>query len=246
MAKATLCAVIPCLNEEKTIGELISSLKHFDVLSVVVDDGSTDNTGTIAENKGAIVIRHNHNRGTGAAIKTGYLYAMNSFDDDSIVLTVAGDGQHRVLEIPLLTKKILANKADYVVGERFSRCPKRFGMPAFNYVFGKILNFFLSMRIRIDVQDSTCGFTAIRIGTLKRLKLNFPARAAETVEMLLECSRSKMRVTFVSITPVYGRKSKISKLTFLMELLKVYVRGMMSEPRSASVARVLMTASKIT
>ena len=230
MEGATLCAVVPCLNEEKTIGPLIDSLKHLNVIPIVIDDGSTDKTSKIAENRGAIVIRHSQNKGTGLAIKTGYVYAGSSFNDNSIVLVVAGDGQHRVSDIPELIHEILANKADYVVGERFSRCPKRFGMPALNYVFGRILNYLTSMITKIDVKDSTCGFTAIRMSALKCLKLNLPARAAETVEMLLECSKSKMRVIFVSVTPMYGKKSKISKFTFLRELLKIYLRAMVSEP----------------
>jgi len=230
MGRATQCAVVPCLNEEKSIGVLIESLKHLNVTPIVIDDGSTDNTAIIAEKKGAIVIKHSQNKGTGLAIKTGYTYAKNSFDDNSIVLVVAGDGQHRVSDIPKLIQEILAKNADYVVGERFSHGPKKFGMPALNYVLGKMLNYFVSMMTGIDVKDGTCGFTAIRMTALKRLKLNFPARAAETVEMLLECSKNKMRIIFVPVTPAYGKKSKISKFTFLRELLKVYLGAMVSEP----------------
>lgn len=245
LQRAKLCAVIPSLNEEATIGSVIESLKHLNVVPIVIDDGSWDDTGKIAEQTGAILIKHSQNKGTGFAIKTGYVYAKNSFDDESIVLVVAGDGQHRVSDTPNLIQEILANKADYVVGERFSRCPKEFGIPALNYVFGKILNRLSWMIIGIDVKDCTCGFTAIRMTALKRLKLDLPARAAETIEMLQECSKNNIRVSFVPVTPIYGRKSKISKFTFLIDILKVYFRAMVSEPRSASVFKVLMTASKI-
>jgi len=229
MGRTTLCAVVPCLNEEKTIGSLIESLKHLNVIPIVIDDGSTDETGKIAESKGAVVIKHSQNKGTGLAIKTGYIYARKSLGDDSIILVVAGDGQHRVYDVPKLIQVILRNEADYVVGERFSCFPRRFGMPALNYVLGRIINRLTRMMTGIDVKDSTCGFTAIRTDALKSLKLDLPARAAETVEMLLECSKSKMRVVFVPVTPVYGKKSKISKFTFLRELLKVYFQAMISD-----------------
>lgn len=224
-----LCAVIPCLNEEKNIGPVLDKLKYLNVTPIVVDDESVDKTARIAENKGAIVIRHSENKGVGIAMKTGYRYAMNSFDDNSIVLVVAGDGQHDPLEIPKIIGEILRNKADYVVGERFSKYPLKFGMPTLNYVFGRLLNHITSMITGIHVKDSTCGFTAIRKSALGRLKLDLPARAAVPNEMLLECASKRIRVAFVPITPIYGKKSKISKLRFLRNALKIYLRYIISE-----------------
>ena len=229
MKKLTLCAVIPCLNEEKNVGPVLDKLMHLNVTPIVVDDGSVDKTADIAESKGAIVIRHSKNKGVGLAMKTGYFHAMNSFNDNSIVLIVAGDGQHDPLEIPKLVSQILTNKADYVVGERFSKHPLKFGMPTLNYAFGKLLNHITSMITGIHVKDSTCGFTATRISTLRRLKLDLPARAAVPNEILLECASNRIRVAFVPITPVYGKKSKISKLKFLRNALKIYLRYIISE-----------------
>ena len=119
MKRVKLYAVVPCLNEEKNIGEVLDGLNHLDVTAIVVDDGSTDKTANIAREKGAIVIRHRENRGPGSAIRTGYIYTKNSCGDDSIVLILDGDGQHDPSEIPNFVHETLANKADYVVGERF-------------------------------------------------------------------------------------------------------------------------------
>lgn len=229
LKKATLCAVIPCLNEEKNIGPVLDKLKYLNVTPIVVDDGSLDKTADIAESKAAIVIRHSENKGVGLAMKTGYLYAMNSFDDNTIVLIVAGDGQHDPLEIPNIVNEILTNKADYIVGERFSKNPLEFGMPPLNYVFGKLLNHITRIITGIHVEDSTCGFTAIRMSTLRHLKLDLPARAAVPNEMLVECASNKIRVAFVPITPRYGKKSRISKLRFLRNVLKIYLRYIISE-----------------
>lgn len=229
LKKATLCAVIPCLNEEKNIGPVLDKLKYLGVTPIVVDDGSVDKTADIAESKGAIVIRHSENRGVGLAMKTGYVYAMDSFDDNSIVLVVAGDGQHDPLEIPNIANEIKTNKADYVVGERFSKNPLKFGMPPLNYVFGKLLNHITRIITGIHVEDSTCGFTAIKMSALKRLKLDLPARAAVPNEILVECASNRIRVAFVPITPTYGKKSRISKLTFLRNVLKIYLRYIISQ-----------------
>jgi len=221
--KVALYAVVPCLNEEENIGVLIDKLKHLNVTPIVVDDGSTDKTAAIAKSKGAIALRHRENRGPGSAIKTGYIYAKKSCERDSIVFVVAGDGQHDPADIPIFIHKILIEKADYVVGERFSNAPCRFGMSAVNYVFGRLLNCFASLIIGIDVKDSTCGFTAIQMSALKHLKLNLPARAAETHEMLLECKKCRLRVVFVPIKPIYGKPSRISRFTLFKNVFKVYL-----------------------
>jgi len=225
LKKVTIYAVIPCLNEEQNIGRLLDKLKHLKVTPIVVDDGSTDKTAEIAQDKGAIVIRHRENRGPGAAIKTGYIYVQSSCERDSIVFVVAGDGQHDPDDMPIFVHNILSGKADYVVGERFSNEPYRFGMPSVNFVLGRLLNWFASLMIGIDVKDSTCGFTAIRMSALPRLKLNLPARAGETHEMLLECVACRLRVVFVPIKPIYGKKSRISRFTLFKNVLKVYIRA---------------------
>lgn len=231
LKRVKLYAVVPCLNEEENIGEVLDGLKRLDVIDIVVDDGSTDKTADIARKKGAIVIRHRANKGPGSAIRTGYIYMKNLCEDDSIVLVVAGDGQHDPAEIPKFVHEILANKSDYVVGERFSSKPCRFGMPATNFVFGRILNRFTSLVTGVDVKDSTCGFTAIRTSALRRLQLNLPDKAGETHEMLLECVRSHMRVVFVPVTPIYGKKSRISKLTFFENVARIYLRAVIGWPQ---------------
>jgi len=223
--KNTIYAVVPCLNEEKNLGWVLDKLKQLNVAPIVVDDGSIDKTAQVAKNRDATVIQHKENRGAGAAIKTGYIYAKRSCERDSIVFVVAGDGQHDPSDMPIFIEKISIGKADYVVGERFSRNPRRFGMSAVNFVFGKLLNWFASLVTDIDVEDSTCGFTAIRMSALQRLELKLPARAGETHEMLLECARNGFHVVFVPIKPIYGKPSRISRFTLFKNVLKVYLRA---------------------
>ncbi|MDN5319832.1 MAG: hypothetical protein PWP49_252 [Thermococcaceae archaeon] len=109
--------VIPAYNEELTIGSVVALAKKYgDVL--VVDDGSKDRTSEIAQNAGAIVIRHDVNKGKGAALKTGFGYALaNGYD---VVVTLDADGQHN---IPLLLKPILKGEADLVIGSRYLNVP---------------------------------------------------------------------------------------------------------------------------
>jgi glycosyltransferase involved in cell wall biosynthesis len=114
-----LSVVIPAFNEGNAIQQTVENIRH--VLEganlipneiVVVDDGSTDATGDLALKSGAVVVRHPHNLGYGAALKTGILRAQY----DSIVITDS-DGTYPISEIPNLYQKYLEG-FDMVVGAR--------------------------------------------------------------------------------------------------------------------------------
>ena len=110
-------AVIPCYNEEATIGSVVLKAKrHVDEV-LVIDDGSTDTTIKIAEYAGAKVLKHSKNKGYGSAIQSGFKYAReNNFD---ILTTLDGDGQHDADSIPTVMTAILEEGADISIGSRF-------------------------------------------------------------------------------------------------------------------------------
>lgn len=111
-----LSVVIPAHNEEKAIGtvldELIAVLEGQTYEIIVVDDGSTDNTAKIAQEKDPVkLIQHPQNMGYGAAIKTGIKNATND-----LILIIDGDGSYPVKAIPELLKEV--DQYDMVVGAR--------------------------------------------------------------------------------------------------------------------------------
>src|SRR5262245_39565894 len=89
---ATVSVVIPALNEEEAIGDVVAQLRAAAPWReiIVVDDGSSDATGAHAERAGARVIRHPYTKGNGAAVKTGIRHAQGEF-----VLIVDAEGRHR-------------------------------------------------------------------------------------------------------------------------------------------------------
>jgi glycosyltransferase involved in cell wall biosynthesis len=110
VCKVAVVALIPCLNEEQFIGDIVSkALNHVDRV-IVIDDGSTDRTADVAQRAGADVIRHAKRLGAGAATRTGFLSALKAGAD--IVVTLDGDGQHNAAEIPNVIKPLLDGEAD--------------------------------------------------------------------------------------------------------------------------------------
>ena len=108
---------IPAYNEEKNIAKLIVKLKKITDSILVCDDGSSDSTSEISEELGVTVIKHQKNKGYGAAINSLFLKAKEL--DTDIFITFDADGQHRIEDIPLLSEPIENNEADLVIGSRF-------------------------------------------------------------------------------------------------------------------------------
>ena len=150
---ATVAAIIPSLNEEKTIRTVIEAIPRDIVKHVmVVNDSSQDATSTVAKEAGAVVVSHGRNLGVGAAIKNGYDKGLNLSAE--ILVVVAGDGQHNPREIPLLIQPILDDDADYVVGDRLSGDSLQDGMPKHRYYANRFLSCLTSRITKLDIKDS--------------------------------------------------------------------------------------------
>jgi glycosyltransferase involved in cell wall biosynthesis len=108
--------MIPALNAAASIGQIVAECRRQSDAVVVVDDGSSDGTGDIARGAGAAVLRHEVNRGKGAALRTGFAYAIaNGFDG---VVTLDADGQHLPGEISKILAARASSGADMVIGGR--------------------------------------------------------------------------------------------------------------------------------
>lgn len=109
-------ALIPALNAEESIAAVIRDCKAVNEDVVVIDDGSADRTAEIARAAGAQVVSHPVNRGKGAALKTGFAYAIeHGFD---AVITLDADGQHLPREIPKFLAAYAETGADLIIGGR--------------------------------------------------------------------------------------------------------------------------------
>ncbi len=114
-----IAVIIPAYNEAGNIAALVQEVNQVipGAKIVVIDDGSSDNTGQIARSAGAIVLTPPFNIGIGGAVQTGLKLAV--IEGDDIVIRLDGDGQHPPFEIPSLLEAVASGEADVAIGSRF-------------------------------------------------------------------------------------------------------------------------------
>ncbi|WP_367883089.1 glycosyltransferase [Thermococcus peptonophilus] len=230
--------IIPAYNEELTIGSVVALAKKYgDVL--VVDDGSKDRTSQVAQNAGAIVIRHEVNKGKGAALKTGFDYALS--DGYDAVVTIDADGQHNPDEIPLLLKPILDDKADLVIGSRYLNGAKGGNIPLYRRLGLWVLNTTTNVSLNgtLKITDSQSGFRAINRKALGELmKISSDGYSMESY-MLVHLAEKGVRIKEVPITVRYDvpNKHKKNPLSHGFGVLAAIVADRVQETPPAAVQR---------
>jgi glycosyltransferase involved in cell wall biosynthesis len=199
--------VVPCLNEAKHIGPVVSSIRKYVPAVFVVDDGSTDDTARVAEKAGAIVLRHPQRRGKGAALMTGCDAARkNGF---SHVVTMDGDGQHAPEDLPSFLNCLGSDPPALVVGNRMA-APA--GMPWLR----RVVNWWMSRRLSKlcgqRLPDTQCGFRLIDLNAFSDVEFQTTRFEMES-ELLIAFAAAKLPMHFVPVRVIYGdERSKINPL----------------------------------
>lgn len=190
-------AIIPCLNEEHFISDVVvETAKHVDKV-IVIDDGSTDATARLAREAGAEVISHPSSRGAGAATRTGFVAALKSGAD--IVVTLDGDGQHDPREIPLLTKPIVDGTSDLVIGSRFLAEAK----VSFYRKFGiDVITFLYNIGHRVKIDDAQSGFRAYSRKAIDCIDITYPGFGF-SIETLVQVRKHGLTISEVPVTCIY-------------------------------------------
>lgn len=183
-----LVAIVPSYNEAKRIGSVVRSLFNHVDLIVVVDDGSKDDTAEVAREAGATVLKHEINRGQGAALQTGQDYALMIGADQ--VLHFDGDGQFDVMDIEPALKKMKENDADILFGSRFldNKSNMPFLKRYFIHPLGKIFN---RVFFKIKLTDAHNGFRILNKKALEKIKIR-QDRMAHATEIPAQVFKSNL------------------------------------------------------
>lgn len=216
MEHMRVAVVIPAYNEQESVGEVVERAKIHADLVIVVDDGSTDDTARAASSAGAIVLRHDKNKGKWAALRRGVGEALRLGAD--IVVTMDADGQHLPEEIPSLLSAL--HQADVAVGSR-----SRGGMPFIRRLSNAITTGILRSVFGVRVGDSQCGFRAYRRRAAEVLiTVESDGFEGET-ESLVRLAKAGMKFADVPVSTIYaGERSKIKATRDIYRFLKTVVK----------------------
>jgi glycosyltransferase involved in cell wall biosynthesis len=193
--------VIPAHDEEGTVGEVVRAVAALGLPALVVDDGSTDATTAVAEAAGAAVVRLPVNLGVGAALRTGFKFAVAH--GHRRVVQVDADLQHDPSSIPALLAA--ADGAGLVIGSRFSGDGYR--VPAPRRLVIRLLSRIVSRRVGQRLDDVTSGFRVISEPLLGAFADDYPAEyLGDTVEAIVMAHRlgSTIAQVPVSMSPRAG------------------------------------------
>jgi glycosyltransferase involved in cell wall biosynthesis len=153
--------VIPAYNEHGRIGEIIRAVKGIlpSAKILVVNDCSSDDTGREAVEAGADVVTHILNLGYGAALETGYLYALQYGYE--FIVQMDGDGQHLPDEVPSILAPVLGGEADIVIGSRYLSPENTYKTPFARKAGQKFFGVILSLITGYQITDPTSGFQCL-------------------------------------------------------------------------------------
>ena len=227
--------ILPSYNEALNLDTLLSKFKKFykkkstNVLVVIVDDGSTDNSLNIIKKfikKNSTkkfnikTIKHKKNLGLGSALKTGFEYCFLKGKHNDILITMDTDNSHTISVSYKMGKKIFLNKQDIVIASRYQFASKTKGLNELRKAlsFGAAILYKIFFPIK-NVKDYTSGFRAFRLGKIRnvwKVNRNFFSEKgfSASADILLKLYKYKNQIRFeeIPINLRYDLKKGDSKM----------------------------------
>jgi len=219
-----ICILIPAYNAQETLGFVLKKIEPLKIDTVVVDDGSSDETKRVALENGAQLLEHSLNRGKGAALRTGFQYILQR--DYHLIITLDADGQHDPSEIPSLLKIFQSVKPDILIASRAAE----FGKMTFLRRFWNRLGVKAVARLcHSDITDSQSGFRLIRTEVLKGVDL-FTSRFETELVLLINACKRGFSVLSVPIKTQHVDGTGSSHFRPVVDtwlVCKIFLRGLL-------------------
>ena len=213
MRSGRVIAIVPAHNEEGAIGGVVDEIRAFDPSFdvVVIDDGSSDGTASLASAHGAAVVILPFNLGIGGAVQTGFKYALERGYE--VAVRLDGDGQHDPAELATLLAPILSGEADIVTGSRFALDDGAYRPPLRRRIgitwFARLVSLLTHQR----VTDTTSGFQALNRRGIALFADDYPNDYPE-VEATVLVFKHRLRLVEVPVR-MREREHGESSITFV-------------------------------
>jgi dolichol-phosphate mannosyltransferase len=191
---------LPVYNEAKHVSGVLTEVLRYSSNVLVVDDGSTDATPELLKQFPQVrVIRHERNRGYGAALKSAFDYA--AAENYEVIVTIDCDGQHEPQRIPLFAEA--ADRADIVSGSRYlEQFAGDSEPPADRRRINGIVTAELNRRLCLSLTDAFCGFKAYRVSGLNQLDVS-EAGYAMPLELWVQAAAAGLSIIELPVPLVY-------------------------------------------
>ncbi len=210
-SRLRVAVIAPAYNEQGKIGRVVEKVRAAapalpcELAMVVVDDASTDGTSAEAEAAGAIVLRHERNRGVGAGIRTGIDWAREH--GCHAAACIAGDDQHAPEELGRLLAPLVAGEADFVQGSRWMPGGRVENIPAGRAFLTRLYSRLVRLLVGSRCTDGTNGFRAVRLSIFDDPRINLWQPWLDTYELepylLYQAIRTGVRLVEIPCTVRY-------------------------------------------
>ncbi len=223
-----VCVVVPMFNEATSIGAVVADLHESFARVVCVDDGSADGSDLVAAAAGATVVRHPVNLGQGAALQTGFTFALT---DSGVrhVITFDADGQHSRTDAERMLQVARDEQVDVVLGSRFLT---RTGhdIPPLRRLVLRAATRFTRVTTGLDLTDTHNGLRVLSRSAVKGMDLTLDGMAHAS-QLLSQVARRKMTYVEAPVTIAYTEyslsrgQSNVNALNIAFDLALERLRG---------------------
>ena len=220
MKQLGVCVVVPTYNNAKTLLSVIRGLQEYSSDIIVVNDGSTDDTGEILQmlSNEVTVISYPKNKGKGYALERGFDAARSR--GFQYAVTIDSDGQHLASELPSFMAALEQHPNSLIIGSRNLR---QENMPQKNTFANRFSNFWFALQTGKRLFDTQVGYRVYPLTAMQNMRFHTSRYEAE-LEMLVRCAWKCIPIIPVAIEVYYPpRDERVSHFRPFKDFLRISV-----------------------